>query len=88
MTHQQNGTAMDRVLGLLTEQGFEGMADAIAILMNEAMKIERSQFLGAESHERTAHRRGYANGFKPKRVKSRIGSIDLQVPQVRDVEDG
>ena len=29
-------------------------------------------------------RRGYANGFKPKAVRTRIGELALAVPQVRD----
>jgi transposase-like protein len=62
------------------------MATAMQILFNEAMKIERSQFLDAAPNERTAKRRGYANGFKPKTVKSRIGEIALRIPQVREAE--
>lgn len=88
MTDHENRTPIDRVLTVLTEEGFEGMAGAIAVLMNEAMKFERSSFLGADLHERTDGRRGHANGYKPKTVKTRVGEMTLQVPQVRDVEDG
>jgi len=49
------------------------MAAAIETLLNEAMKLERSAFLGAGPFVRTENRRGYANGYKPKRVKSRLG---------------
>ena len=31
-----------------------------------------------------SHAIGYANGFKAKKVKSRIGELNLSVPQVRD----
>ncbi len=48
--------------------GPDAMAAAFASLMNHAMQIEREQVLKAESHQRTADRRGYANGFKPKTV--------------------
>lgn len=44
------------------------------------MRIERSRVLAAEPYQRTEDRRGYANGFKPKTVKSRIGSLTLAVP--------
>ena len=64
----------------LVEDGFDGMATAMQILFNEAMKIERSQFLGAEPHERTADRAGYANGFKPKTVRTRLGATRINVP--------
>jgi len=62
------------------------MAEAIRILLNEAMRIESSQVLRAEPYERTERRRGYANGYKPKTLNTRIGPITVQVPQARDVE--
>jgi transposase-like protein len=86
MTHSDQSTCFDELFQLLSEHGFDGMAEAIEILMNEAMKLERSEVLGARPHERTESRRGYANGFKPKRVKSRLGELNLRVPQTRDVE--
>lgn len=52
---QLSSTSQDgfgQVLELLTSQGFEGMAQAMATLLNEAMKMERSVVLGAESYER------------------------------------
>jgi putative transposase len=74
------------VLTLLVDHGFEGVASAIQILMNEAMKLERETVLGAGRYERTPARRGYANGFKPKTVETRLGSLELAVPQTRGVE--
>jgi len=62
------------------------MARAMEIMFNEAMKLERSGFLGAGLHERTPERRGYANGDKGKKVKSRVGELELKIPQVRDTE--
>jgi len=88
VTHQEDRTPMDRVMTMLTEDGFGGMAKAIEILMNAAMEIERAQWLHAAPYERTEERRGYANGFKNKSVNTRAGQVDLNVPQVRDVKDG
>lgn len=88
MTRRPDCNRLFDVLNLLVEKGFEGMASAIEILVNEAMKLEREDFLGAAPHERTPERRGYGNGFKGKSVKSRLGELSLRVPQVRDVKDG
>ena len=74
------------MLQLLSEHGFDGMAEAIEILMNEAMKLQRADALGAMPYQRSESRRGYANGFKPKTVNSRLGRLNLKVPQTRDVE--
>lgn len=74
------------VLELLVAEGFEGMADAMSIMLNEAMRLDRSRHLGAGPWERSEVRQGYANGYKPKQVKSRIGNLSLQVPQTRDTD--
>jgi len=62
------------------------MREAIQVLMNEAMKLERCEALGAGPWERTPERKGYANGFKPKVMKTRLGEIELDVPQARGLE--
>jgi transposase-like protein len=86
MTHEDQSTRFEELLQLLSEHGFDGMSDAIEILMNEAMKLERADALGAMPYQRSESRRGYANGFKPKTVNSRLGRLSLKVPQTRDVE--
>lgn len=48
------------------------------------MQAERQQHLGAEPYQHTPERRGQANGFKPKTVKTRVGEITFAVPQVRE----
>ena len=73
------------LLELLSDQGFDGMARAMQLLINEAMKLERSAALGARPFERTPLRRGQANGFKPKTIQTRLGPLALQVPQTRGV---
>lgn len=90
MTHPSEcyseSNLLDQMIQVLDEHGFDGMASAIQILVNEAMKIERSETLRAAPYERTSERRGYANGFKPKTLATRVGQVELQVPQTRGVE--
>jgi len=86
MTCHVENNQFDLAMELLIENGFTGIADAVSILMNTAMKIERSRYLQAEPYERTEQRQSYANGYKAKPIKSRIGEIDLSVPQTRDCE--
>lgn len=71
---------------VIAEQGFGGMAEAMQLLFNEAMQVERSRYLQAEPYERTMERKDYANGFKCKTVKTTMGALDLRVPQTRDGE--
>jgi len=86
MTHQLHPSVTRQVVQLLSEHGFEGMAQAMESLLNECMKIERQQALGVGPYQRGEARRGQANGFKPKTMKTRIGPLALRVPQVRGAE--
>ena len=86
MTHPLQFTGSREVIQLLVEHGFDGLAAALELLLNEVMKLERSEVLQAAPYERTEERKGYANGFKGKTVHSRVGDLHLSVPQTRDVD--
>src|SRR3954451_24434635 len=83
MIHPPHPSVTRQVVQLLAEHGFDGMAEAMERLFNECMKIERQQALGVGPYQRGEARQGQANGFKPKTVKTRIGPLELAVPQVR-----
>jgi transposase-like protein len=87
MTHQEDCPVLDHVMTLLIEHGPGAMANAFTIIMNLAMQIEREQTLKAESHQRSADRQGYANGFKPKTIRTRVGEVPLRIPQTRGYHD-
>ena len=87
MTHQEDCPVLDHVMTLLIEHGPGAMANAFTIIMNLAMQIEREQTLKAESHQRTADRQGFANGFKPKTIRTRVGEVPLRIPQTRGYHD-
>jgi transposase-like protein len=85
MTHPTQFTGSREAIQLLAEHGFDGLAAALEKLLNEVMKLERTEVLQAAPYERTEQRQGYANGFKAKTVHSRVGDLHLRVPQTRDV---
>ncbi len=75
---------LEAAYAVLIDQGLDGAGEALRILINEASKIERSHHLNAQPYERSSGRSGYANGFKPKTMMTRLGEITFDVPQVRD----
>lgn len=83
MTHGNDYSAIQAAVEQVIELGFDGLESAVALLINEAMRIERSMVLGANPWQRSETRKGYANGYKGKTVDSRFGKLALQVPQVR-----
>jgi Transposase, Mutator family len=44
------------------------------------MKVARQQALGVGPYQRGEARRGQANGFKSKQLKTRVGPLILRVP--------
>lgn len=84
MTYRNHNSEIGDVLELLGTQGFEGMREAMRVLLNEAMCLEREHYLGASPYERSGERTGYANGFKAKTMNTRAGELELRVPQTRD----
>lgn len=84
MTHQEDYTFSKTFIDELIEAGFDGIPEMFRIIMNNAMKAERDQYLQADKYERTEDRLGYANGYKPKTIKSRVGKVTLDIPQVRE----
>jgi putative transposase len=85
MTPQPQTTAFDQITELLAEHGFDGLAQAVTVLLNEVMKLERAHALGAGPYQRSEDRTGYANGFKPKTLHTRIGPLTVAVPQTRGI---
>jgi transposase-like protein len=80
MTHQNDYTFASE----LAEKGLEAVPELLRVLINNVMQVERSKYLQAEEYERTEDRKGYANGYKPKTVRTRLGEITFAVPQVRE----
>src|SRR5215468_7674576 len=60
------------------------LREGVRVLAEELMEMELAEHLGAERHERTADRSGYRNGHRERPWDTRVGSIELQVPRVRD----
>ena len=60
---------------LLRTNGFDALAEAVTVLLNTAMVAERSEYLGAAPYERSVGRLGYANGYKDKQLKTRLGTL-------------
>lgn len=84
MTHLPQSNVCQSAVQVLLDAGFDGLASALELLLNEVMKIERNEFLGAAPYERSETRRGHANGFKDKTLHTRVGDLALKVPQARD----
>ena len=78
---QEHDTVIEVLMEQIIANGTEDMASMYAGLFDLAMRIEREQFLGAGHYERTSGRRGYANGYKAKKLDTPAGTLSLNVPK-------
>lgn len=60
------------------------LRDGVRMLAQALMELEVTQQLGAGRHERTDERTGRRNGYRERQWDTRVGTIDLRVPRVRD----
>src|SRR5438876_563867 len=60
------------------------LREGVRVLAQELMQMELAEHVGAERHERSPERTGYRNGYRERPWDTRVGTIELQVPRVRD----
>lgn len=59
------------------------MLSMLEWLCSQLMEAEVNQQLGAEKSQRTDGRSGYRSGYRPRRLDTRMGTMYLMVPKVR-----
>jgi putative transposase len=60
------------------------LRDGVRALSEALMELEVTRHVGAERHARTVERTGQRNGYRERQWDTRVGSIELRVPRVRD----
>ena len=60
------------------------LREGVRVLTQALMEIEVSQQLGAERYERSGDRVGQRNGYREREWDTRVGTIGLRVPRVRE----
>jgi putative transposase len=85
ISNSTNINIIHELIEQLGQQGLHDLSDLLSKLFNEMMKAEREHALQAAPYERTDSRKGYANGFKDKKIQTRLGPLQLQVPQTRGI---
>lgn len=84
MTRQDNSLAMvEWMQGVLASEE-DLLARILELGLQALMEAERDEYVGAEPFERTGVRRTHRNGYKPRTLTTRVGRLELRVPQTRD----
>jgi len=75
----------DFFIGLLKESKEDAYSKLMECMLNQILKAESEEQLGAGTYERTDSRRDYRNGTRSRSLVTRLGKIELEVPRHRDV---
>ena len=82
MTKRQGKTELIDVKELL-ERDEDFLQTALQALLQAALEAEMSETIGAEKGERTEARLAYRSGYYPRSWVTRVGTLELRVPQDR-----
>lgn len=62
----------------------DGVARLLEETLNQVLQAQITEYLRAEPYERTSERQGQRNGYKPRTFNTRVGTLNLAIPQTRD----
>jgi putative transposase len=60
------------------------LKEIVERVLQELLEAEMSEHIGAAPYERTGTRTGRRNGYKPRALRTRVGTLNLLVPQERE----
>lgn len=91
MTQEATGTAAGRSPLLRIDESklkaWVGgqVKNAVEDVLNDIMESEAKALAGAEVYERTDARKDYRNGHRKRKLVTRVGEVELNVPRLRSV---
>jgi putative transposase len=66
------------------EHDADFLREGVRLLSQALMEIEVEEHVGASRHERTPGRTGQRNGYRERSWDTRVGTVELKVPRVRE----
>ncbi len=70
------------LVALLSEN--DAVADLLGVVLNQVLEAQMTEHLGVDKHEQSSERQGYRNGYRERKLYTRVGPLTLRVPQTRD----
>ena len=68
----------------MIEQDTGFLKEGVRVLSQALMEMEVEEHVGAGRHERSTERTGQRNGYRQRNWDTRVGTVELKVPRVRD----
>src|SRR6056297_1507192 len=83
MTQKEYARLHDEVKQLLEEEP-DFLRPMVQTAVQEMLEAQMDELLGAGRYERTDSRTGYRSGYYERKLTTRVGTIELRVPQDRE----
>jgi len=68
----------------MIEHDADFLREGVRVLSQALMEMEVEEHVGAARHERSVERVGRRNGYRQRNWDTRVGSVELSVPRVRE----
>lgn len=82
MTRKQVSIDGEMIKGLLAQQE-DFLRPLVQAVVQEVLEAEMTEVVGAEKGQRTSDRLGYRSGYYQRGLVTRVGKLELRVPQDR-----
>ena len=82
MTRKKSNRTTDEIKAMMAEDG-EFLRPMVRTVIQEFLEAEMSETIGAQKGERTEGRLGYRSGYYPRSLITRVGKLELRIPQER-----
>ena len=82
MAERKDSSWREVLQGIFSEHP-EALRELVEAFLNELLRAEQSEYLRAGPYERTEERTDYRSGYRPRLIKTRLGTLELLVPQTR-----
>jgi transposase-like protein len=85
MTHF-NFTVDDEIVrhAFLSELYPDGQSKFLEVVLNQLLQTYASEVCGPEPYQQSETRSDYRNGYRSRRMTTKLGSIELEVPRLRN----
>ncbi len=68
----------------MSEHDADFLKEGVRVLSQALMEMEVEEHVGAARHERSVGRVGQRNGYRERSWDTRVGTVELKVPRIRD----
>lgn len=82
MTRKQSKTTVSELKELLTKDK-DFLRPLVEEVVQQVLEAEMDEAVGAQKGERTANRQGYRSGYYGRTLVTRVGKLELRIPQDR-----